>query len=37
MHKVTEIEFTCQTANIFGISLGGATQPTPLVDVLIFK
>ena len=33
--KLPEVEFTCQTANIPGISLGGATQPTPLVDVPI--
>jgi len=31
--KLPEVEFTCQTANIPGISLGSATQPTPLVDV----
>ena len=33
--KLPEVEFTCQTANIPGISLGSATQPTPLVDVAI--
>ena len=33
--KLPEVEFTCQTANIPGISLGGATQPTPLVDIPI--
>ena len=33
--KLPEVEFTCQTANIPGISLGSATQPTPLVDVPI--
>ena len=31
--KLPEVEFTCQTANIPGISLGSATQPTPLIDV----
>ena len=31
--KLPEVEFTCQTANIPGISLGSATQPPPLVDV----
>ena len=31
--KLPEVEFTCQTANIPGISLGSATQPTPLVDL----
>ena len=31
--KLPEVEFTCQTANIPGISLGGATQATPLLDV----
>ena len=31
--KLPEVEFTCQTANIPGISLGGATQSTPLLDV----
>ena len=31
--KLPEVEFTCQTANIPGISLGSATQPTSLVDV----
>ena len=31
--KLQEVEFTCQTANIHGISLGGATQSTPLLDV----
>ena len=31
--KLPEVEFTCQTANITGISLGGATQSTPLLDV----
>jgi len=33
--KLPEVEFTCQTANIPGISLGSATQPTPLVDIPI--
>jgi len=33
--KLPEVEFTCQTANIPGISLGSASQPTPLVDVAI--
>ena len=33
--KLPEVEFTCQTANIPGISLGSASQPTPLVDVPI--
>ena len=33
--KLPEVEFTCQSANIPGIALGGATQPTPLVDVPI--
>ena len=33
--KLPEVEFTCQTANIPGISLGGAIQPTPLVDISI--
>jgi len=33
--KLPEVEFTCQTANIPGISLGGAIQPTPLVDIPI--
>ena len=33
--KLPEVEFTCQTANIPGISLGSGTQPTPLVDVPI--
>jgi len=33
--KLPEVEFTCQSANIPGISLGSATQPTPLVDVPI--
>ena len=33
--KLPEVEFTCQTANIPGISLGSATQPTPLIDVPI--
>ena len=33
--KLPEVEFTCQTANIPGISLGGAVQPTPLVDIPI--
>ena len=31
--KLPEVEFTCQTANIPGISLGGSTQSTPLLDV----
>ena len=31
--KLPEVEFTFQTANIPGISLGGATQSTPLLDV----
>ena len=33
--KLPEVEFTCQSANIPGISLGSASQPTPLVDVPI--
>ena len=33
--KLPEVEFTCQTANIPGISLGSAIQPTPLVDIPI--
>ena len=33
--KLPEVEFTCQTANIPCISLGSATQPTPLVDIPI--
>ena len=33
--KLPEVEFTCQTANIPGISLGGAIQPTPLIDIPI--
>jgi len=33
--KLPEVEFTCQTANIPGISLGSGTQPTPLIDVPI--
>ena len=33
--KLPEVEFTCQTANIPGISLGSGTQPTSLVDVPI--
>ena len=33
--KLPEVEFTCQTANIPGIALGSATQPTPLVDIPI--
>jgi len=33
--KLPEVEFTCQTANIPGISLGGAIQSTPLVDIPI--
>ena len=33
--KLPEVEFTCQTANIPGISLGSGTQPTPLLDVPI--
>ena len=33
--KLPEVEFTCQSANIPGISLGSATQPTPLIDVPI--
>ena len=33
--KLPEVEFTCQTANIPGISLGSPTQPTPLVDIPI--
>ena len=31
--KIPEVEFTCQTANIPGISLGGAVQPTSLSDL----
>jgi len=30
--KLPEVEFTCQTANIPGISLGTATVPSPLYD-----
>jgi hypothetical protein len=33
--KLPEVEFTCQTANIPGISLGSGVQPTPLVDIPI--
>ena len=33
--KLPEVEFTCQTANIPGISLGSGIQPTPLTDVPI--
>ena len=33
--KLPEVEFTCHTANIPGISLCSATPPTPLVDVPI--
>ena len=33
--KLPEVEFTCQKANIPGISLGSGTQPTSLVDVPI--
>ena len=35
MTKIPKVEFFVQTANIPGISLGSATQPTPLVDVPI--
>ena len=33
MTKIPKVEFFVQTANIPGISLGGATQSTPLLDV----
>jgi len=33
--KLPEVEFFCQSANIPGISLGSATQPTSLYDVPI--
>ena len=33
--KLPEVEFTCQTANVPGISLGEATIPTPLKDIPI--
>ena len=31
--KLPEVEFTCQTANIPGITLGEASQSTPLKDI----
>ena len=33
--KLPEVEFTCQTANVPGISLGETTIPTPLKDIPI--
>ena len=33
--KLPLVEYFVQTANIPGITLGGATQPTPLVDIPI--
>ena len=33
--KLPEVEFTCQTANVPGISLGEATMATPLKDISI--
>ena len=33
--KLPEVEFTCQTANVPGISLGETTLPTPLKDIPI--
>ena len=33
--KLPEVEFTCQTANVPGISLGETTMPTPLKDIPI--
>ena len=33
--KLPEVEFTCQTANVPGISLGEATMATPLKDIPI--
>ena len=31
--KLPNVEFFCQSANLPGISLGSATQATPLLDV----
>ena len=33
--KLPQVEFTCQTANVPGISLGEATMATPLKDIPI--
>ena len=33
--KLPEVEFTCQTANIPGISLGEAQYPTPMLDTFV--
>ena len=33
--KLPEVEFTCQTANIPGVSLGEGSMPTPLKDIPI--
>jgi len=33
--KLPEVEFTCQTANIPGVTLGEGVMPTPLKDIPI--
>ena len=35
IEKLKEVSFSCQSANIPGMSLGQAIQPTPLLDIPI--